>query len=69
VWVIIVAFASTALAFWEWMRAVILSIRIYNVPALSNRYTSVVYATALALTALIVTSLIGQAPVIVYKAF
>jgi len=69
VWMITVVAATAVLAIWEWVRAVMLSIRIYNVPALNNRYTAVVYTTALGLTALIVTSLIGQAPVIVYKTF
>ena len=64
-------FAATAvLAFWEWLRAALLSIKISDEPVLTSRYALVVYSTALGLVAIGMTALLNQpAPDIVYKAF
>ena len=57
-------------AFWEWLRSLLLSIRTAEGPALTSRYALTVYASALGLTALVITVLLNQpAPDIVYKAF
>jgi D-alanyl-lipoteichoic acid acyltransferase DltB (MBOAT superfamily) len=71
VWLAIWFCATTALTFWEWLRAVLLSIRISErQPLLISRYVRVVYATALGLIAFVMTVLLSQpAPDIVYKAF
>jgi hypothetical protein len=58
------------LAFWEWLRAALLSVKTTEGPMLTSRYARVVYATALGLVALVLTVLLNQpAPDIVYKAF
>jgi D-alanyl-lipoteichoic acid acyltransferase DltB (MBOAT superfamily) len=70
VWVAIWLSATTVLAFWEWLRAVLLSVKISEGPVLTSRYARVVYASALGLVALAVTVLLSQpVPDIVYKAF
>ena len=54
----------------KWGRSALLSIRISDTPALTNRYARVVYASALGLVAIVMTILLNQAaPGIVYKAF
>lgn len=58
------------LAFWEWLRSLLLSVRTAEGPALNSRYARMVYASALGFTALVITVLLNQpAPDIVYKAF
>jgi D-alanyl-lipoteichoic acid acyltransferase DltB (MBOAT superfamily) len=70
VWLAMWLCATAVLAFWEWGRAVLLSIRTPEGPVLTNRYARVVYATVLGLTAFVMTVLLSQpAPDIVYKAF
>jgi hypothetical protein len=62
--------ATLVLAFWEWLRAALLSIKTSAGPVLLSRYARVVYASALGLAALIMTVLLNQpVPDIVYKAF
>jgi len=62
--------ATLILAFWEWLRAALLSIRTAEGPVLLSRYARVVYASALGLAAFVMTVLLNQpAPGIVYKAF
>lgn len=62
--------AAVALAMWEGLRNMLGSIVTVNGPVLSNRYSLVVYASAMGLTALLMTFLLNQpAPGIVYKAF
>jgi alginate O-acetyltransferase complex protein AlgI len=64
-------FGSTAvLAMWERLRVLLLKPRTAEGPALTSRYALVVYATAMAVIALLVTVVLNQpAPGIVYKAF
>jgi alginate O-acetyltransferase complex protein AlgI len=63
-------FASLALALWEWLREVLLSIRTEEGPVLTSRYALVVYASAFGLASVIFTVLLKQAaPGIVYKVF
>ena len=70
VWAIAWLVATASLAFWEWLRASLLSIRIAGEPILTSRYARVCYASALGLAALVFTVLLNQpAPGIVYKAF
>ncbi len=70
IWVCIWLSATLVLALWEKLRAGLLSIRTEEGPVLISRYARVAYATALAVTALVVTILLNQpAPDIVYKAF
>ena len=70
VWLAAWMFATVTLAFWEWLRAALLSIKTPDGPLLANRYVRVVFATALGLTAVVLTGLLNQpAPGIVYKAF
>ncbi len=62
--------ATVVLAFWEWFRARLLSIRTTEGPVLLNRYARTAYASALCLAAFVLTILLNQpAPGIVYKAF
>jgi len=70
VWFVIWLCATVTLAFWEWMRGALLSIRTSEGPVLTSRYARAVYATALGLVAVVITLLLNQpAPGIVYKAF
>jgi hypothetical protein len=70
IWLAAWLFTTAALASWEWLRSALLSIRTSNGPVLTNRYARVVYASALGLTAFVITFLLNQpAPDIVYKAF
>jgi D-alanyl-lipoteichoic acid acyltransferase DltB (MBOAT superfamily) len=70
VWLTAWLFAGSILAFWEWLRAALLSIRTPEGPVLTSRYARVVYASALGLFAIVMTVLLNQpAPDIVYKAF
>jgi alginate O-acetyltransferase complex protein AlgI len=70
VWLAIWLCATAALAVWETLRAALLSIRTSEAPVFLSRYARVVYASALGLTAFVMTVLLNQpAPDIVYKAF
>jgi hypothetical protein len=58
------------LAAWEWLRPALLSIKTAHGPLLTSRYARVIYASALGLTAFVISILLSQAaPDIVYKAF
>jgi D-alanyl-lipoteichoic acid acyltransferase DltB (MBOAT superfamily) len=62
--------ASLVLAFWEWLRAALLSIATAEGPVLTSRYALVVYASAFVLASVIFSVLLKQAaPGIVYKVF
>jgi len=62
--------ATAALEIWERLRSWLGSIATANGPVLANRYALVVYASAMGLTALVMTFFLNQpAPGIVYKAF
>jgi D-alanyl-lipoteichoic acid acyltransferase DltB (MBOAT superfamily) len=70
VWLTVCATATLLLAFWEWLRAVLLSIKLASGPVLTSRYARVVFASALGLAAFAIVGLLNQpAPGIVYKAF
>ena len=70
VWLTVWLCATAVLAFWEWLRAALLSIKTSEGPVLTSRYALVVYSTALGLAAFVITVLLNQpAPDIVYKAF
>jgi alginate O-acetyltransferase complex protein AlgI len=70
VWLLMWFGATTALAMWERLRKGLLMIRLGAGPALTSRYALVVYATAMAVIAFLVTVVLNQpAPGIVYKAF
>jgi alginate O-acetyltransferase complex protein AlgI len=70
VWLVIWFGATAALALWELLRAELLKLRTAGGPALTSRYALVVYATTMAVIALVVTIVLNQpAPGIVYKAF
>jgi hypothetical protein len=70
VWMAIWFSATMVLAFWEWLRTALLSIRTSREFLLTSRYARIACATALGLTAFIMTVLLSQpAPDIVYKAF
>ena len=70
VWLSIGLSSAVVLSVWEWLRAVLLSIRLFEAPALTSRYARVVYASAFCLGAVGVIGLLNQpAPDIVYKAF
>jgi D-alanyl-lipoteichoic acid acyltransferase DltB (MBOAT superfamily) len=70
VWLAAWLSVTLVLAFWEWLRAALLSIRTAAGPVLLSRYARVVYATALGMAAFIMTVLQNQpVPDIVYKAF
>ena len=62
--------AMAVLAVWEWLRALLLSVKTSEGLVLTSRYARVICATALGLVALVITVLLNQpAPDIVYKAF
>jgi D-alanyl-lipoteichoic acid acyltransferase DltB (MBOAT superfamily) len=70
VWAGVWLFATFVLAFWEWFRAALLSIKISEEPIFTSRYARAVYASALGVVAIVMTFLLNQAaPDIVYKAF
>ncbi len=70
VWVAVWFAATGVLAAWEAWRATLLSIKTAEGPVLLSRYARVVYASALGLSAFVMTVLLNQpAPDIVYKAF
>ncbi len=62
--------ATGVLALWEWIRAMVLSIKISEQPIVTGRYARVIYASAMGLVAFALIVLLNQpAPGIVYKAF
>lgn len=70
VWLTVCVAATVVLASWEWLRTALLSIKSAQGPVLTSRYARVIYASALALTAFVISILLNQpAPDIVYKAF
>ena len=70
VWLAIWISATVVLAAWEMLRSALLSIRTADGPVLNGRYARTVYASALGLTAVVMTLLLNQsAPDIVYKTF
>jgi D-alanyl-lipoteichoic acid acyltransferase DltB (MBOAT superfamily) len=70
VWLAIWLCATLSLAAWEWIRAVSLSFKTTEGPVLTNRYTRVVYTSALGLATLVMVLMLNQStPDIVYKAF
>jgi alginate O-acetyltransferase complex protein AlgI len=70
VWLIIWLSATLVLSLWEQLRTALLSIKTSEGPVLTSRYARVVYASALGLTAFVITILLNQpAPGIVYKSF
>jgi D-alanyl-lipoteichoic acid acyltransferase DltB (MBOAT superfamily) len=70
VWLVIWFSSTAVLATWELLRAELLRIRTAERSALTSRYALVVYATTMAVIALVVTVVLNQpAPGIVYKAF
>jgi D-alanyl-lipoteichoic acid acyltransferase DltB (MBOAT superfamily) len=64
-------FAATAvLQVWEWLRSLLLSVRLGETPLLTSKYARVVYASTLGFVAFVITIVINQpAPDIIYKAF
>ena len=70
VWLSAWVSVALVLCLWEWIRPRLLAIRIAEGPLLVSRYARVVYASAFAFIAFILTVLLNQrAPDIVYKAF
>jgi D-alanyl-lipoteichoic acid acyltransferase DltB (MBOAT superfamily) len=70
VWLVMWFGATAVLAMWELLRTELLKIRTAEGSALTSRYALVVYATTMAMIALVVTVVLNQpAPGIVYKAF
>jgi alginate O-acetyltransferase complex protein AlgI len=70
VWAAVWVSATAVLTVWEWLRAALLSVKNAKGAALTNRYSRVVYSSALGLAALIMTILLNQsAPDLVYKVF
>jgi D-alanyl-lipoteichoic acid acyltransferase DltB (MBOAT superfamily) len=70
VWLTVCVAATVVLASWEWLRTALLSIKSAQGPVLTSRYARVICASALALTAFVISILLNQpAPDIVYKAF
>jgi hypothetical protein len=70
VWLVLWLCATAILALWESVRAALLGIRNSEGPVLTSRYARVVYASALGLTAFVMTALLNQpVPPIVYKVF
>jgi len=70
VWLAVWLCSTLALAAWEALRSLLLSVKMGVEPVFTSRYALVVYATALGLTSLVVAVMLSQpAPDIVYKAF
>jgi alginate O-acetyltransferase complex protein AlgI len=69
-WLSIWMCATLALAFWEQLRASLLSVKTKEGPIVTSRYARIVYASALGVCAFVITVLLSQpAPGIVYKSF
>jgi D-alanyl-lipoteichoic acid acyltransferase DltB (MBOAT superfamily) len=70
VWLAAWLCSTAVLAAWEWLRAALLSIKTSEGPVLTSRYARVIYASAFALTAFVISAMLNQpAPGIVYKTF
>jgi alginate O-acetyltransferase complex protein AlgI len=70
VWLTIWLSATAVLGVWEWLRAILLSIKLGGEACLTSRYARMIYASALGLIAFVISVLLNQpAPDIVYKAF
>lgn len=70
VWLSVWLGMTSVLAFWEELRARLLSIKTSEGPVFTSRYARVIYASVLGLVALVMTVLLNQpVPPIVYKAF
>jgi D-alanyl-lipoteichoic acid acyltransferase DltB (MBOAT superfamily) len=70
VWAAVIMGAAVVLAIWEYVRALLLSIRTSEGPVLTSRYARTVYASALCFIAFVMVILLNQpAPGLVYKAF
>jgi D-alanyl-lipoteichoic acid acyltransferase DltB (MBOAT superfamily) len=70
VWAAVFLIATVVLALWEYVRALLLSIRTIEGPVLTSRYARTAYASALCFIAFVMTILLNQpAPGLVYKAF
>ena len=69
VWASVWLTATTVLALWEDLRAIMLAIKTEDGPLLIHRYAMVVYASLLGLVSLAVVALNQPAPDLVYKAF
>jgi alginate O-acetyltransferase complex protein AlgI len=70
VWAAIWLCATAVLALWEYLRTVLLSIKVSGQPVITSSYARMTYASVLAFIALSVTLLVNRAaPVIVYTAF
>jgi alginate O-acetyltransferase complex protein AlgI len=70
VWLLIWMSATAVLAAWEWLHAVLLSIRVNGKPALTGSFARIICATVLVVLSFEVAVLLDQpAPDIVYKAF
>lgn len=70
IWLSVWTAATSVLWAWEKLRTALLSFRTNEGPILASRYARVVYTSAFALIAFVVTILLSQpAPDIVYKAF
>jgi D-alanyl-lipoteichoic acid acyltransferase DltB (MBOAT superfamily) len=70
VWLAIWVSATATLAFWEWLRAALLTIKFDGAPILTGRYAIVVYGSLMGFISYLVTVVLAQpAPDVVYKAF
>jgi D-alanyl-lipoteichoic acid acyltransferase DltB (MBOAT superfamily) len=70
VWLAIWVSATATLAFWEWLRAALLTIKFDGAPILTGRYAMVVYGSIMGFISYLVTVVLAQpAPDVVYKAF
>jgi D-alanyl-lipoteichoic acid acyltransferase DltB (MBOAT superfamily) len=70
VWLSIWLSATVVLAVWEWLRNVMVKVKIAEEPLVVSRYARVVYATAFGFVSVVLIVLLNQpAPVIIYKTF
>lgn len=70
VWLAIWVSATATLAFWEWLRAALLTIKFHGASLLTGRYALVVYGSIMGFISYLVTVVLAQpAPDVVYKAF
>jgi alginate O-acetyltransferase complex protein AlgI len=70
VWLAIWVSATATLAFWEWLRPALLTIKFEGSPLVTGRYAMVVYGSIMGFISYVVTFVLAQpAPDVVYKAF
>jgi D-alanyl-lipoteichoic acid acyltransferase DltB (MBOAT superfamily) len=70
VWLAIWVSATATLAFWEWLRAALLTVKLGGAPLITGRYAMVVYGSMMGFISYLVTVVLAQpAPDVVYKAF